>query len=225
LIGPLIRFLPEFASRLSERLRDRIRAVVGSLRFSPGALIDQQFHRFANYTAIREVLVAHYGTGEGILALEVGGSNGVVGKMLPSWRYEVAPNFPEVDVQNLDRYLDKTYDVVILDQVLEHVRHPQRAVDEIFRVLKPGGICIATTPFLIQVHGYPDDFWRFTSSGLRELFRAYEHVTCQGWGNKSVLRTISRYGWITSRNAKRLLAVALWNELEWPIEFLTIARK
>lgn len=36
---------------------------------------------------------------------------------------------------------DDSFDVVICSQVYEHVPDPARMLDEIFRVLKPGGIC------------------------------------------------------------------------------------
>lgn len=64
-------------------------------------------------------------------------------------------------------------DGVIIQSVLEHVINPQLVVDEIFRVLKYGGVVYSDTPFLQQVHEGPYDFTRFTNSGHRWLFRNF----------------------------------------------------
>lgn len=64
-------------------------------------------------------------------------------------------------------------DTVILLEVLEHLEHPSRALEEIFRVLKPGGTLLLSMPFLYPLHDPPFDFQRYTSFGLeRELHAA-----------------------------------------------------
>jgi SAM-dependent methyltransferase/uncharacterized protein YbaR (Trm112 family) len=69
--------------------------------------------------------------------------------------------------------LSGTVDGVLVQAVLEHVLHPQRVVDEIYRVLRPGGLVYADTPFMQQVHEGPYDFTRFSESGHRYLFRRF----------------------------------------------------
>ena len=64
-------------------------------------------------------------------------------------------------------------DGVLVQAVLEHVLEPERVVAEIWRVLKPGGIVYAETPFLQQVREAAYDFTRFTDSGHRYLFRRF----------------------------------------------------
>jgi SAM-dependent methyltransferase len=64
-------------------------------------------------------------------------------------------------------------DGVVIQAVLEHVLNPQLVVDEIYRVLRPGGLVYADTPFMQQVHEGPYDFTRFTVSGHRYLFRHF----------------------------------------------------
>jgi SAM-dependent methyltransferase len=68
-------------------------------------------------------------------------------------------------------------DAVLIQAVLEHVLDPPRVVEEIQRVLRPGGLVYAETPFLQQVHAGPYDFVRYTSSGHRYLFRAFEEIS------------------------------------------------
>ena len=54
--------------------------------------------------------------------------------------------------------------------VLEHVFYPQETIAEIYRVLRPGGCVQVQVPFLLQYHGYPDDYFRYTHSALQRLF-------------------------------------------------------
>ncbi|HEX7871979.1 MAG TPA: class I SAM-dependent methyltransferase [Sphingobium sp.] len=68
---------------------------------------------------------------------------------------------------------DGSVDGVVIQAVLEHVLEPQRVVDEIWRVLAPGGSVYAETPFLQHVHEGAYDFTRFTESGHRYLFRKF----------------------------------------------------
>jgi|JI8StandDraft_1071087.scaffolds.fasta_scaffold03834_8 SAM-dependent methyltransferase len=65
---------------------------------------------------------------------------------------------------------DASYDAALCFNVLEHVARPQQVLAEIHRVLKPGGRFIFMVPFLHKVHGDPDDYFRYTESGLRVLF-------------------------------------------------------
>lgn len=69
---------------------------------------------------------------------------------------------------------DGTFDVVLCTEVLEHLPEPQRAIDEMFRVLKPGGTVLLTTRFLFPIHDAPHDYFRFTKYGLRHLLRHFE---------------------------------------------------
>lgn len=76
------------------------------------------------------------------------------------------------DAQSL-AVANATFDVVLFTEVLEHLPEPQRAIDEIFRVLKPGGTLLLTTRFLFPIHDAPHDYFRFTKYGLRHLLRAF----------------------------------------------------
>jgi ubiquinone/menaquinone biosynthesis C-methylase UbiE len=70
----------------------------------------------------------------------------------------------------------ESVDAVVVQAVLEHVLDPGKVVAEIQRVLRPSGLVYAETPFLQQVHAGPYDFTRYTSSGHRYLFRAFDEV-------------------------------------------------
>ena len=64
-------------------------------------------------------------------------------------------------------------DLVILDKVLEHVPEPWLVVEQVHRILKPGGKTVCICPFIFPYHGYPGHYWNFTKDGLEHLFRDF----------------------------------------------------
>jgi len=97
------------------------------------------------------------------------------------------------DIFNLD-FSDDYWDATICIEVLEHVNNPQKAVDELRRVTKKGGIVLLSTPFLTTYYGkqggksgkhseYPD-FFRYTHQGLEYLFREFSEVEVYPVGGK-----------------------------------------
>ncbi len=72
--------------------------------------------------------------------------------------------------------VDAAFETVLCTELLEHVPEPQRAIDEMFRVLRPGGELILTTRFLFPIHDAPGDYFRYTKYGLRHLLRRFEIV-------------------------------------------------
>jgi SAM-dependent methyltransferase len=65
---------------------------------------------------------------------------------------------------------DNRFDTVFSTQVLEHVFEHDRMMQEVYRVLKPGGRVILTVPFAWELHEEPYDFFRYTKHALRALF-------------------------------------------------------
>ncbi|HVT59016.1 MAG TPA: methyltransferase domain-containing protein [Thermoanaerobaculia bacterium] len=96
--------------------------------------------------------------------------------------------FPNVDVVG-DAYrlpyANSSVDLVHCEAVLEHLEFPDRAVEEMFRVLRAEGVAFAATPFIQPYHAYPDHFQNFTLAGHRRLFEragfiVLEAGTCVG---------------------------------------------
>jgi len=58
-----------------------------------------------------------------------------------------------------------TFDVVISGQTLEHCSHPLELMQEIFRILKPGGQIFIIAPSAGKAHCRPD-YWRFLPDGI-----------------------------------------------------------
>ena len=130
-------------------LKHRLLAAYSSLRFHPGEFSTQQFLRFTAYQELKKWLPDRFPSNEpNPRIVEFGGSNNVIKNFLPNADYEIAPNWPEVDVQNLFGYSNESYDAVVLDHILEHVQDPFKAVAEVRRILKPGGVCISSNSWL-----------------------------------------------------------------------------
>ncbi len=125
--------------------------------------------------------------------LEIGcGRTGRRGRFQPpvdeseSWTYldirrEVEPTVI-ADVACLP-FRSEAFDAALCLEVLEYVPCPEGALSELWRVLKPGGTLIVSTPFLHRADT-PTDSWRFTEYGLRLMVKGagfeIESVVSQG---------------------------------------------
>lgn len=64
------------------------------------------------------------------------------------------------------------FDGMLFVNLLEHLHSPDTAIREAFRTLRPGGIVAGVVPFMYNVHGSPNDFYRYTRSALERMFGA-----------------------------------------------------
>ena len=67
---------------------------------------------------------------------------------------------------------DNNFDLILLLDVLEHVLNPVNVINELKRLLKPGGSLIVSVPFMYREHETPNDFVRYTSFGIKRLFES-----------------------------------------------------
>jgi SAM-dependent methyltransferase len=151
-------------------------------------------------------------------------SAGATWRDIPFRSYR-ALDYPEHDIcsQDLDPSLDGSFDLIIADQVFEHLLWPYRAGRNVFRLLRPGGRFMVMTPFLIRVHEVPYDCSRWTETGMRCLLAEcgfpINDVETVSWGNASALKaslvTWGRVGWRKS----------LPNDPRFPITVWAVARK
>ena len=72
---------------------------------------------------------------------------------------------------------NESYELVIIQAVLEHVINPNRVVKEIYRILADNAFVYAETPFMQCVHEGPYDFTRFSHSGHRWLFKKFKEIS------------------------------------------------
>lgn len=67
-------------------------------------------------------------------------------------------------------FSDNEFEMIVCTEVLEHLHSPQIGINEMRRVLKPGGKLILTTRFVFPIHDAPHDYYRYTEFGMRHLF-------------------------------------------------------
>jgi SAM-dependent methyltransferase len=127
-------------------------------------------------------------------------------------------------------FQDASFDGVIIQAVLEHVLDPQRCVDELHRVLKPGGLVYAETPFMQQVHMGRHDFTRFTHLGHRRLFRRFTEIesgaacgpgTALAWAYTYFLLSFTE----SRQNAKWVRLFAHFTSFFWKYFDLVLEKK
>ena len=138
------------------------------------------------------------------------------------WKRFDRLGYPEFDLCAPLGELDE-YDVVICEQVIEHVPDPCAAAANLRRLCAPGGHVIVSTPFLIRVHELwgMQDYWRFTPRGLRTLLeRAGLAVDTVGsWGNRSCIAG-NLDGWPAYRRWH-----SLRDEPDLPVQVWAFARR
>jgi ubiquinone/menaquinone biosynthesis C-methylase UbiE len=82
-------------------------------------------------------------------------------------------------------------DVVMSNQVLEHVLDERKSVAEAFRVLKNGGYFIGSVPHISPIHLEPYDFRRFTEYGLKQLLENQGFKVLKIEGNGGVRKAVA----------------------------------
>lgn len=119
--------------------------------------------------------------------------------------------------------LDRKFDLIIADQIFEHLPFPFRATKNVFEMLRPGGYFIIATPFLVRVHNVPIDCSRWTETGLSYLlqdggFQA-SNIQTHSWGNRNcVTKNFTKW-------RKRGFFGSKKNEPNFPVMVWAYARK
>jgi len=76
------------------------------------------------------------------------------------------------DVEDLPQP-DGSIGTIVALNTFEHVKKFWRGFEEVHRVLRPDGALFVSTPFNVQIHNYPCDYWRFTPEAYQVLLEDY----------------------------------------------------
>ena len=125
---------------------------------------------------------------------------------------------------------DELYDIVIATEVLEHCYAPQKAVDEIYRILKQNGMCIVSTRFMYKIHGSPHDYYRFTDQALYHLFQKFRTKEIKFLGNMlgALWDSLYQKDWpwrILFLINYPLRWLFFWNSYTYPCGYVVYAKK
>lgn len=144
-------------------------------------------------------------------------------------------NVDMMDYENVDiicdihdlPFKDESVDAISNIAVLEHVKSPKLVIEEIHRVLKPGGKVFSVIPFMQPFHASPNDFQRYTLPGIEFLHNDFEKVdsgvyagplSASLWVLQEFIASTLSLGSIRVRN---LLTIFLMFLL-WPLKFFDI---
>lgn len=98
-----------------------------------------------------------------------------------------------LDLHGLDLPSDSVGTILCFD-TLEHVEYPHRAVEEMFRVLRPGGFLAITSVMDFHIHDHPHDYWRFTPDAFRSLLRPFTQTQVDWAGREIFPHTVVGIG-------------------------------
>lgn len=74
------------------------------------------------------------------------------------------------DAHDLAPFPDESFDAIVACSVWEHLERPWIAATAARRALKPGGFALIDTHQTFPIHGYPHDYFRFTTEAMGVLF-------------------------------------------------------
>ena len=98
------------------------------------------------------------------------------------------------DVHNMPPEWANKWDAVICNQAIECFKNPFKAMDELYRILKPGGVLYIDAPFNYRWFGdeaWPNkkpkahrvyDYWRISKDGWEELTKKFSNVKIEHSG-------------------------------------------
>jgi len=90
---------------------------------------------------------------------------------------------------------DETAGTVLLLDTLEHVERFWVALEEVRRILRPGGLLLLSSVMDFPIHDYPADYWRFTPEGFRALLRPFEPSFVGYAGEADAPHTVVGWGY------------------------------
>jgi SAM-dependent methyltransferase len=103
------------------------------------------------------------------------------------------------DITNMKPIPDESIGLVLNCESLEHIQNPQKAIDEIHRVLRPNGLLILTTVMHFKIHRAPKDYWRFTPDGIELLLSRFKIIDCTLEGDSKRPKGI----WVTAQKTSK----------------------
>jgi SAM-dependent methyltransferase len=110
------------------------------------------------------------------------------------------------DIGDMKAVSNESIGLVLNLESLEHLPYPQKAIDEIYRVLRPSGLLILTTVMHFKIHRAPKDYWRFTPDGIELLLNRFKILDCTLEGSLKRPKGI----WVT---AQKTLSQEEWGKL------------
>ncbi len=127
---------------------------------------------------------------------------------------------PDVEiVADLHRLTDvvgpERFDVILSCSTFEHLKYPTVAAHELMKALKVGGLLFVQTHQSLPLHGYPNDYFRFSQDALASLFGTQMGFEVIATNYDFPVRLYSRRV-ATTQHMPAFLNTTLWGEKRAP---------
>ena len=101
-------------------------------------------------------------------------------------------NYIKLDLTKKFKLKKNSFNNVIIFNVLEHLPDTKNVFSEIKNILKKDGTLIGSTPFIYQVHGAPNDYFRFTKDFFYEnLKKQFKKIYIKQLGHGPFIASFS----------------------------------
>lgn len=168
-------------------------------------IFSYNYHNIRGILSFFKKLVVQYQGADKKIIIDVGGGKSPYFKIFEniSKKYYVV-DFKIAMPENEDRNIiqiegiaeklnfnSEFADIIMSNQVLEHVSDERLAVKEAHRVLRKGGIFIGSAPHISPIHLEPYDYRRFTSFGIIKLLEENGFSNIKVEGNGGVFKAVA----------------------------------
>lgn len=100
------------------------------------------------------------------------------------------------DLQSMWQTCSRTFDAILCPAVLEHIERPWVAMYSMSQMLRSGGVLYVQTHQTFPLHGYPNDYFRFSEQALRTLcFDAGLEVLTAGYDSPCTITPVGEHVW------------------------------
>lgn len=115
----------------------------------------------------------------------------------------------QADLQHMDMVEDETYDIIVCSHVLEHVRNDAQAMSELYRILKPDGVCLVLVPLIVGKMD-TEEQWGCSEEENWRRFGQNDHSRL--YGKKDFIRRLQNAGFYVNELDKQWFGEDFYQE-------------
>ena len=93
--------------------------------------------------------------------------------------YWYAKDTAEMDITSRP-HPDNSFDLIVCNHVLEHIGDDHKAISELARVLKPGGVAILQVPISLNNSATLEDRTAISAEDRKRIYGQFDHVRLYG---------------------------------------------
>lgn len=182
-------------------------------------IFSYNYHNISHIVKFQKRIISEYFTRRYINLLDVGGGASpyyaLFIKHLDNYVVlDFANSLPKNEKRNIIQKFgtaefipcsNKEFEIVLCNQVLEHVNDDKQVISEISRILKSGGFFIGSVPHISPIHLEPHDYRRYTMFGIKKILEENGFKVIKIEGNGGIHRAMAQtllMDWYLSKNCE-----------------------